>query len=111
MTAAREAIRYDAQMLRAEHGESWAEFERLIGRIERGRISGLSDDELLAVPRLYRETLSSLSLARLISLDGALNAYLEDLAKRGYFVLYGVREKRLARIVQFFRSEWPCAVR
>ncbi len=106
-----DAVRYDARLLRAEHGEAWAEFERLLGRIERGRMGGLSDEEMLALPRLYRETLSSLSLARATSLDAALNAYLEGLARRGYFLLYGVRERRRTRIADFFRHDWPAAVR
>ncbi len=109
--AAPAGIAYSTAAFRREREETWHAFEQLLVRLERGSLRQLSDDELLALPRLYRATLSSLSIARSTILDAALVAYLEALAQRGYFLLYGVRESRLARLGQFFRDGWPRAVR
>jgi uncharacterized membrane protein SpoIIM required for sporulation len=104
-------VAYSTAAFRREREGDWQAFEALVDRLERGSISRLSDEELLALPRLYRATLSSLSLARATSLDAALVAYLEALSMRGYFLLYGVRESRLARTMRFFAVSWPAAVR
>lgn len=102
---------YSASRFRAEREADWIAFDALLTRLERGSAASLSTDELLRLPVLYRATLSSLSIARATSLDRALNDYLESLAMRGYFLLYGVREKRTARLVRFFTEDWPAAVR
>jgi uncharacterized membrane protein SpoIIM required for sporulation len=108
--AATPTIAYSTAAFRKEREADWQAFERLIGRLEGGSLSRLSDNDLLALPRYYRATLSSLSIARATSLDSALVAYLEALAMRGYFLLYGVRESRSRRIADFFRTGWPSAV-
>jgi uncharacterized membrane protein SpoIIM required for sporulation len=68
-------------------------------------------DELLEVPVLYRQALSSLSLARAISLDQQLILYLESLCARAYFFVYGVRSRPAERVARFFTEDWPAAVR
>ncbi|MFM6854046.1 MAG: stage II sporulation protein M [Sphingopyxis sp.] len=105
-----QAITYSTAAFRREREADWLEFETLLHRLERGSLSRLSDDDLLALPRCYRTTLSSLSIARATSLDAARTEYLEALAMRGYFLLYGVRESRARRMVEFFRAGWPQAV-
>lgn len=102
---------YSTAAFRREREADWHAFEQLVQRLESGSISRLSDDDLLALPRYYRATLSSLSLARATSLDVALIDYLESLAMRGYFLLYGIRESRTHRFLEFFRTSWPAAVR
>lgn len=109
--AAVPAIAYSTAAFRREREADWHQFELLVNRLERGSINGLDDDELLALPRLYRATLSSLSVARATVLDAALIDYLESLALRGYFLIYGVRESRLRRLGDFFQTSWPAAVR
>lgn len=104
-------VAYSAALFRREHEADWVAFEQLVTRLEGGSIRRLSDAELLALPRLYRALLSSLSIARSTSLDRALVDYLESLALRGYFLLYGVREPRLRRVAAFFRHGWSQAVR
>ncbi len=106
-----QSIGYSTAAFRRERESDWHAFEALVLRLEKGSISRLSDEELLATPRLYRATLSSLSLARATNLDAALVDYLEGLATRGYFLLYGVRESRFRRMVGFFVHGWPAAVR
>ena len=89
----------------------WERLESLIGRIERGRAASLSDEDLFELPVLYRATLSSLSVARETSLDADLVSYLESLATRAYFILYGVQPPLSRRIRYFFAIAWPQAVR
>lgn len=104
-------IAYSTAAFRREREGDWQAFEDLIARLESGSLRRLSDADLLALPGLYRATLSSLSIARATSLDAALIDYLESLAMRGYFIIYGVRESRARRMLDFFRSGWPAAVR
>ncbi|WP_420607161.1 stage II sporulation protein M [Novosphingopyxis sp.] len=100
-----------AANFRAEREEDWAAFEALLGRLDKRGPKRLSEDELLQLPRLYRGTLSSLSLARAISLDQALIAHLEALSLRGYYRLYGNRAGLTGRVARFFLADWPAAVR
>jgi uncharacterized membrane protein SpoIIM required for sporulation len=83
----------------------------LLGKVEGASAAALSDEDLLALPVLYRATLSSLSVARATSLDKSLIDYLEDLSTRAYFLVYGVRGKPLERVGRFFAHDWPAAVK
>jgi uncharacterized membrane protein SpoIIM required for sporulation len=96
---------------RREREPSWLELESLLGKLERGSPRSLTAAELTRLPTLYRGALSSLSVARSISLDQGLLAYLENLANRAYFQVYGPREGLLAVVGAFLRRRWPEAVR
>lgn len=96
---------------RAEREADWRRLDGLLTRAESGGASRLGRDELLEIPLLYRQALSSLSVARAISLDQNLVAYLEALCTRGYFFVYGARGRPLDRMIRFFRHDWPAAVR
>ncbi len=100
-----------AANFRAEREADWAAFEALLDLLDKRGPKRLSEAELLQLPRLYRATLSSLSLARAISLDQALLAYLEALSLRGYYRLYGNRTGLGHRTARFFLRDWPAAVR
>ena len=76
---------------RRERERTWRELERLVKRVESGGHASLAPEELGRLPVLYRATLSSLSVARSISLDRNLLEYLEGLAARAYFCIYGGR--------------------
>ncbi len=89
----------------------WRRLEGLLVKGEGSKATALSTDELMALPLLYRAAVSSLSAARAISLDAALVAYLEGLVTRAYFFVYGTRARLRERLVQFFRRDWPAAVR
>jgi uncharacterized membrane protein SpoIIM required for sporulation len=91
--------------------ESWRELEGLVGRVERRGVRGLSLDELLRLPILYRAALSSLSVARTIALDRNLLLYLESLALRSFLAVYGPRASPLEGLRAFFGRELPAAVR
>ncbi len=96
---------------RAEREDDWRRLEALLRKAERGGARRLTDEELLAAPLLYRAAVSSLSVARATSLDANLIAYLEGLATRAYFFVYGVRAHLGDRLAGFFRHDWPAAVR
>ncbi|HEY0315511.1 MAG TPA: stage II sporulation protein M [Sphingomonas sp.] len=95
---------------RAEREADWRRLDDLLTRAEKRSAAVLSDEELLALPTLYRATVSALAVARETSLDRALIDYLEGLSTRAYFFLYGVRSRLGPRIRQFFGHDWPAAV-
>lgn len=103
--------RHNATRFRAAHEADWARLEELVGRIEKRSVKALTDDDLLALPLLYRTALSSLAGARATSLDRGLTTYLEQLCTRAYFQLYGPPGSAGAQIARFFRHDWPAAVR
>jgi uncharacterized membrane protein SpoIIM required for sporulation len=96
---------------RAEREADWLRLERIVNRVERRSVRALSDEDLFALPLLYRATLSSLSVARATSLDRALLDYLEALSLRAYFIVYGTRTDLLRRTGAFLAHDWPAAVR
>lgn len=110
-SAAFEAPLVNATRFRTAHEADWARLEELVRRMEKRSIRALDDEDLLALPVLYRTTLSSLSVARDTTLDRALVAYLEQLCTRAYFQIYGVPTPVRRQLALFFRKSWPEAVR
>jgi uncharacterized membrane protein SpoIIM required for sporulation len=104
-------LQLKSQRFRAEREGDWRRLDGLLRRVEAGSPAKLSDDELLAIPVLYRSALSSLSVARATSLDHSLVDYLEGLAARGYFFVYGARGSLWERLGLFFSQTWPRSVR
>ncbi|KQW71822.1 hypothetical protein ASE17_02760 [Phenylobacterium sp. Root77] len=104
-------LRLKSQRFREEREADWKRLERLMDRAEKRSAASLTDEEILAIPVLYRSTLSALSVARGTSLDRGLIDYLEVLSARAYFFVYGSRSTLLERLGGFFRSDWPAAVR
>ena len=103
--------RVNATRFRQAHEEDWSRLEQIVTRMEKRSIRSLSDEDLLALPALYRTTLSSLSVARDTSLDRALITYLERLSTRAYFQIYGVQTPASRQLARFFTRGWPAAVR
>jgi uncharacterized membrane protein SpoIIM required for sporulation len=97
--------------LRAEREGEWLRLDELVALCERRSPRALSDDDLMALPILYRGALSSLSVARETSLDAELIEYLESLCARAYFFIYGVRSTPGGRVRQFLAQDWPRAMR
>ncbi|HEY0411635.1 MAG TPA: stage II sporulation protein M [Allosphingosinicella sp.] len=100
----------NASRFRAAHQQDWERLDKMLRRIEKRSIRALADEDLLALPLLYRTTLSSLSVARDTSLDRALIAYLEQLSTRAYFQIYGVQTSAGRQLARFFARGWPEAV-
>ncbi len=101
----------DSRRFRAVREAEWRRLEDILTRAEKKSVRALEDEELLALPILYRGALSSLSVARETSLDHELITYLEGLCARAYFFVYGVRTSARKRLAAFFRTDWPAAVR
>lgn len=106
-----ERLLANASRFRAAHEADWARLDALVTRVEKRSVRALGDDDLLALPLLYRIALSSLAAARATSLDRALVSYLEQLCTRAYFLLYGPPGSAWAQLARFFSHDWPAAVR
>jgi uncharacterized membrane protein SpoIIM required for sporulation len=96
---------------RQEREADWQQLETLVEKAEKNGLRSLAADELMLLPRLYRSALSSLSVARSISLDRALVTYLETLAGRAYLHVYGTRSDVRTTLARYFRRLLPQAVR
>jgi uncharacterized membrane protein SpoIIM required for sporulation len=105
------AVALKSAAFRAEREASWKELEELLSRIQAGGLRALRAQELARLPLLYRAALSSLSVARAISLDRNLLEYLESLCTRAYLVVYGVRRHLLEALADFFGRRFPQLVR
>ncbi len=96
---------------RREREAIWHELDELVTRVEKRGIKSLSAAQLSRLPLLYRATLSSLSVARSISLDHNVLSYLESLAGRAYFCVYGTRRHLRNVVVDFVTWRFPSLVR
>ena len=74
------ALRSDR--FRLEREGDWRRLEMIVARMEKGGLRRIDDEDLLALPKLYRIAASSLSVARETSLDLATLSYLESLVQR-----------------------------
>jgi uncharacterized membrane protein SpoIIM required for sporulation len=96
---------------RREREATWQELESVIERVERGGSDVLAPREMARLPVLYRATLSSLSVAKSISLDRNVVDYLEALSARAFLCVYAERMSLGAAIQRFFVSGFPASVR
>ena len=96
---------------RREREATWQELEMLVSSAEKRGLGSLAGEQLARLPHLYRATLSSLSVARSISLDRALVVYLESLVGRAYFVVYGTRQHLRRAVAHFFLWKLPSCMR
>eukprot|EP01136_Pigoraptor_vietnamica_P000232 Opistho-1_new@25271 len=102
---------FGVRHFRAEREADWQRLEFLLDLVEKKSAKRLTNDDLVELPRLYRATLSALSIARETSLDASMTTYLESLSTRAYFILYGCRDPLWRQIGGFFAHGWPAAVR
>ncbi len=103
------ALRSDR--FRLEREGDWRRLEEIVVRMEKGGVRKISDEDLLALPTLYRTAASSLSVARETSLDAATLGYLESLVQRAWFQVYGPRKGLFGWLREFFLGGWSRAVR
>lgn len=96
---------------RIEREADWQRLNAIVTAMEKGRVRRVSDEDLLALPQLYRTVASSLSIARAISLDAATLRYLEALVQRAWFVVYGPRSSLITWLRGFLGGGWSRAVR
>ncbi|KPF64677.1 stage II sporulation protein M [Porphyrobacter sp. AAP60] len=103
------ALRSDR--FRLEREGEWRKLEEIVKRMESGGLRRIADDDLLALPTLYRTAASSLAVARETSLDASTLAYLEGLVQRAWFQVYGPRQGFARWLRDFLLGGWSRAVR
>jgi uncharacterized membrane protein SpoIIM required for sporulation len=96
---------------RAEREASWHELEALVRAAESRGVRALAPADLARLPGLYRHAVSSLSVARAISLDRNALDWLESLCARAYLVVYGTRRHLRDAVADFAVRRFPRAVR
>ena len=96
---------------RRERQDAWRELDDLVTRWEMRGPGALTHNQLMRLPGLYRAALSSLSVARSISLDRNALEYLEALGTRAYLCLHGTRTGAFAAAGAFFGRHLPAGVR
>ncbi|WP_324073984.1 MAG: stage II sporulation protein M [Erythrobacter sp.] len=96
---------------RLEREGEWRRLEGIVAAMERGGLKRIADEDLLALPALYRTAASSLAVARETSLDAATLAYLEALVQRAWFQVYGPRRGFASWLREFLLGGWSRAVR
>lgn len=106
-----EAASLRSDRFRLEREGDWRRLEAIVDALEKNRLRRISDDDLLALPVLYRQAASSLAVARETSLDAAALAYLEALVRRAWFQIYGPRVSFAAWLRRFLGGGWSEAVR
>jgi uncharacterized membrane protein SpoIIM required for sporulation len=103
------ALRSDR--FRQEREGDWKRLEEIVERMEKGRLRRVSDEDVLALPVLYRTVASSLSVAREASLDAATLAYLDGLVQRAWFLVYGPRTTLWSWLRGWLGGGWSAGVR
>lgn len=110
-TSAAEQAALRSDRFRIEREGDWKRLEAIVTRMEKGRLSRISDEDVLALPALYRTVASSLAIARETSLDRATLTYLEGLTQRAWFLVYGPRQSLGTWFRRFLGGGWGAAVR
>jgi uncharacterized membrane protein SpoIIM required for sporulation len=105
------ATRLRSVEFRRQREATWRELEALVDRVERDGLDQLGPEALTRLPVLYRATVSALGVAREISLDRNVVAYLEGLCTRAYFCVYGPKRTLVSALRGFFLRSFPQAVR
>jgi uncharacterized membrane protein SpoIIM required for sporulation len=109
--ALRQVVTLPSAEFRKGREAAWRDLDALIARVEAKGVSALSAEELQRLPTLYRTAISSLSVARAIALDRNLILFLEALAVRAYFIVYGPRIGVGESLWTFLRRGFPAVVR
>ena len=89
----------------------WERLDAIVTAMEKGRVKRISDEDLLALPALYRMAASSLSVARETTLDNSTLAYLDGLVRRAWFQVYGPQTSLFDWFRDYLAGDWSKAVR
>ena len=87
--------------------ERWAEYERLVGKLEAGK----REPDAGQMPRRFRELCMDLSLAQARMYGPRITERLNTLVIRGYEVIYRTRRTGWEHAVSFLAAGFPRAVR
>jgi len=92
---------------RQEREADWARLGKIVAQVERGGVRSLNFSDARDLAQLYRQSLASLSVAREISLDKALQEYLEALCCRAYLAVYAPQESVRGTVKRFLIFDDP----
>jgi uncharacterized membrane protein SpoIIM required for sporulation len=106
-----EAASLRSDRFRLEREPGWRRLDAIVRALEKNRPGRISDEDLLALPVLYRQAASSLAVARETSLDAGTLAYLESLVQRAWFQVYGPRTGFAGWLRGFLLGGWARSVR
>src|SRR5579885_2362154 len=95
----------------AAHRPDWQRLEDLLTRLRGGRLSGLSDDDVLAFGHLYRQATSDLAVARRDYPYDRVATYLNGLVGRAHPFVYRDEAMDAGRLTRFYRETFPQAFR
>ncbi|MBC8127329.1 MAG: stage II sporulation protein M, partial [Gloeobacteraceae cyanobacterium ES-bin-144] len=87
--------------------ERWLEYERLVGRLEKGGTVAEAGE----MPRRFRELCTDLSLAESRMYGTRITERLNALVIRGYEMIYQTRRGGWAEAVEFLVKGFPCSLR
>jgi uncharacterized membrane protein SpoIIM required for sporulation len=108
-TAPRDLIR--STRFRRDREADWRRLETIVGRAERQGVAALDFESAQQLAELYQQAVTSLSVAREISLDKSLLDFLEALCCRAYLAVYAPQESLRGLVWRFFSAGAPQAVR
>src|SRR5437879_7081018 len=94
-----------------ERRDRWRELSRILEKVGRVGLRGISADELIDLGRLYRRAAADLARARTAGLDPREIQFLNALVGRAYGYVYTSQTRGFASIVTFFTREFPQTVR
>ncbi|MEM6620443.1 MAG: stage II sporulation protein M, partial [Pseudomonadota bacterium] len=96
---------------RQEREADWKQLEELVTLAETRGIQAMDFAQARDLAALYRQATTSLAIAREISLDRALLAYLEALCARADLSVYAPQERVGGVVRRFFTQSAPAAMR
>lgn len=96
---------------RREREADWRRLEAIVARVEAAGPRSLGFEDARDLALLYRQAVTSLSVAREISLDRGLLVYLEALCARAYLAVYAPQETAAGVLGRFLRHGAPNAMR
>ncbi len=104
-------LQLKSQKFREARQPEWRKLNSQLDKVEKRGLGVFSIDELLNLPLLYRQAMSSLSMAQSISLDRNMITYLQALCVRAYVYIYGPQTRFKDVLSSFFITGWPAAIR
>ncbi len=100
------------QRWNARREPSWQQLEQLLQQIEKKGLKSLPAESIRQLASLYRSVSADLARAQTRQLGQTLIQKLQTLTVRAYTQIYqGKQHQTIGAITQFYRSEFPAAVR
>lgn len=96
---------------RKDREPAWRRLEELVAQVESRGTASLNFTQAKDLATLYRQAMTSLSLARDISLDMALLSYLDQLCARAWLVVYAPQRSLVGLFSDLILRGIPQAVR